>query len=42
MLAAHAVWENTPQEVAIDKFFFLIIRPEKQFHIALSASNCVC
>jgi hypothetical protein len=38
--AAYAVWKNTPQEVAIAKKK-LIIRPEKQFYFALSASNCV-
>jgi hypothetical protein len=40
MFAAYTVWKNTPQEVAISKFF-LINRPEKQFYSALSASNCV-
>jgi hypothetical protein len=41
MFAAYAVWKNTPQEVAILKFFFVIITPEKLFNFALSASNCV-
>jgi hypothetical protein len=40
MFTAYAVWKNIPQEVATAKFV-LIIRPEKQFFFALSASNCV-